>query len=301
MSENELILLADKIMQSVCANRDMYTIRVNHRQLINSIMSDYLKLDETQSYSLAKLIDRMHKMDYGDFAAGVDALFTPSQRETGASDKLLNLLKTDDINNLPEALKNLPASQQLIDLIGLLEDSHISNIAFDLSLMRGFDYYTGVVFEVFDNHPENNRSMFGGGRYDGLVGLFGVDPIPTAGFGMGDVTMLNFLQSHSILPKLEPPAAAYAILIGDVYTKAQEVLQALRDMGLKIILDSSSRKIDKQIKSATQKDIRYALFIGERELVENQIVIKDLHEGREEKHSPQRIVSLIKDHRGKNK
>ncbi|RZM31320.1 MAG: hypothetical protein EOP67_33620, partial [Sphingomonas sp.] len=53
------------------------------------------------------------------------------------------------------------------------------NAIFDITLMRGLDYYTGTVFEVFDTDPENNRSLFGGGRYDGLVGLFGAEPIAT--------------------------------------------------------------------------------------------------------------------------
>ena len=64
-----------------------------------------------------------------------------------------------------------------------------------------FDYYTGIVFEVFDKHPNNPRSVFGGGRYDNLLELFGVEPIPTVGFAMGDVTMRDVLQTYDLLPK----------------------------------------------------------------------------------------------------
>lgn len=300
-AEHELILVADSIMQSFGANREMYTIRVNHRKLIDFVLKDYLKLDETQSFSMSKLIDKMHKMDYGDFAAGVEALFTPNQRELGYSDKLLNLLKIDEINKLPEELFNSNSAKELTQLISLLEKSHVNNVSFDLSLMRGFDYYTGVVFELFDNHPENNRSMFGGGRYDGLVGLFGVDPVPTAGFGMGDVTMQIFLETHSLLPKIKPETDAHAILIGDVYDDAQQIIANLRQMGLKIVLDFTNRKIDKQIKSALQNGVRFVLFIGQREINENLLVLKDLQENKEDTHSPERIVSIIKDWRAKAK
>jgi histidyl-tRNA synthetase len=66
------------------------------------------------------------------------------------------------------------------------------------TLVRGFDYYTGMVFEVFDTNPENKRSLFGGGRYDNLLEMFGVEPVPTVGFGMGDVTIRDFLETHKL-------------------------------------------------------------------------------------------------------
>jgi len=163
--------------------------------------------------------------------------------------------------------------------------------------MRGFDYYTDIVFEVFDKHPENNRSMFGGGRYDGLVGLFGVDPVPTVGFGMGDVTLQNFLEGHDLLPKLRPEADVYVVLIGDVYEQAQKVIAELRDMGANVAVDYTDRKPDKQIKAAVKKGIHYAMFIGAKEIKDEQYEIRNLITGVEERHSTSRIVSIIKDYR----
>jgi histidyl-tRNA synthetase len=79
-----------------------------------------------------------------------------------------------------------------------LAQKGITNTEFDENIVRGFDYYTGMVFEVFDTHPENRRSLFGGGRYDNLLEIFGVEPIPTVGFGMGDVTIRDFLETHQL-------------------------------------------------------------------------------------------------------
>jgi len=79
----------------------------------------------------------------------------------------------------------------------------LPNAVFDPNIVRGFDYYTGLVFEVFDTHPDNRRSLFGGGRYDNLLEMFGVDPVPTVGFGMGDVTIRDFLETHQ-LPLTHP-------------------------------------------------------------------------------------------------
>lgn len=163
--------------------------------------------------------------------------------------------------------------------------------------MRGFDYYTDVVFEVFDRDPENNRAMFGGGRYDGMVAQFGVEAVPTVGFGMGDVTLQNFLESHKLLPQLHPETDAYVVLAGDVYEAALPVLNKLREMELKIAVDTSGRKPDKQIKTAVKKGIRYAIFIGEQELSQERFGIRDLVNGEAEAHSLERIASMIKDYR----
>jgi len=296
-AEHELIVLADTIMQTFGAKRDTYIIRLNSRKLIDAALHDYLKLEKVQAHSLVKLIDRMHKMEAAAFNAQLDATLSPSQREDGTEDKLRELLKVKDVAHLPGELQSHESVVQLTSLMKLLDDSLISNVTFDVSLMRGFDYYTDIVFEVFDTHPENNRSMFGGGRYDGLVGLFGVDPVPTVGFGMGDVTLQNFLETHALLPKLKPETELYVALLGDVYESAQRVIHDLREMGINVAVDASGRKPDKLIKNALKKNVRYMLFIGDKELQTEQFTLKDLQSNTEEAHSLQRIVSVIKDYR----
>lgn len=296
-AEHELILVADGIMQSFGAKRDMYSIKLNSRKLVNSFLYDVLGLDATQGYTLIKLIDRMHKIERAEFVGQADAIFTPSQREAGSSDKLFAFLDLQDIEELPKDIKLQAAASEIQSLSDLLRKSYVTNVRFDPTLMRGFDYYNDVVFEVFDNHPDNNRSMFGGGRYDGLVGLFGVEPVPTVGFGMGDVTLANFLEIHKLLPKIRPEVDLYVIPIGDVYEKAQGVLAEFREMGLNIAFDSTGRKPDKQIKTAVKKGLHYVLFIGEKELETEQYMLKNLETGKEERHGTQRIVSIVKDFR----
>lgn len=296
-AEAEVIQAADAILRAFGATHDMYSIKLNSRKLMDFVMHDYLNLNETQTHTIVKLIDRMHKMPAETFAAEVDAVFTPTQRDEGASNKLLGLLKIKQIAHLPEVIRKHQSITELKKLMEVLEDSRVTNAVFDITLMRGFDYYTDIVFEVFDKHPENNRSMFGGGRYDGLVGLFGVEPVPTVGFGMGDVTLQNFLEAHDLLPKLRPETDVYVVLIGDVYDKAQKVIAELRDMGANVAVDTTGRKPDKQIKTAVKKGIHYAMFIGEKEIKEEQYVVRNLMTSVEEKHGTSRIVSIVKDWR----
>ncbi len=299
-AELEIIQVADSILKNFGATHDMYEIKLNSRKLIDYIMGEYLGLNETQSHTLVKLIDRMHKMPKEAFEAEADSIFSPSQRDQGAHLKLKGLLKTKQLEHLPERLRDQQSARELHALMLQLADTGIGNAAFDISLMRGFDYYTDIVFEVFDKHPENNRSMFGGGRYDGLVGLFGVEPVPTVGFGMGDVTLQNFLEGHELMPTLYSDTDVYVICVGDIRQKAQRVIKELRGMGLNVAVDLGDRKMDKQIKTATKKRIPYALFVGQKELEEEQYTLKNLHTGVEEKHSASRIVSIVKDHRSRD-
>lgn len=293
----EMIQVSDAIMRAFGAKASMYTIKVNSRKLINSVLEDILQLDDVQAKSLIQLIDRMHKIEHSEFVAKLDALLAPGQREAGLADKITELVTVKGLDQLPEELRSHKSVAALQQLLSLCNENNITNVEFDLSLMRGFDYYTDIVFEVNDNHPDNNRSMFGGGRYDGLVGMFGVEPVPTVGFGMGDATLYNFLVLHELMPKLRTETDVYVVLIGDTYEKAQKQLSALREMGVRTAVDTSNRKLDKQLKTAVKKGIRYALFIGEQEITDNQFTLKDLNTGQEEKHSLERLVSIIKDYR----
>lgn len=298
-AEHEIVTIADGIMRAYGAKRSMYTIKLNSRKLMDAIFKEYLGLSDVQANTLARLIDRMHKMDHAAFVAEADALFAPSQREDGLSDKLLELLKVTSLDELPAEIANIEATRELKQLMSLLTTADISNAVYDITVMRGFDYYTDIVFEVFDTHPDNNRSMFGGGRYDGLVGLFGVEPVPTVGFGMGDVTMANFLETHNLLPKLAVETDLYLVLVGKVHHKAQKLIADLRQMGLNLAVDISGKKPGEQVKTAIKKRVNYVLFIGEQELQDEHYTLRNLQTKTEEKHSLQRIVSIVKDYRKK--
>jgi histidyl-tRNA synthetase len=296
-AELEIIQVADAIFQAFGAKRSMYGIKLNSRKFIDYILHQYLGFDKVQAYSVSKLIDRMHKMDHAEFLVQLDALCTPTQREQGSVEKLMGVLTAKRISDLPQPLQLNTGIVELQNLLEMLEDAGITNVDFDVTVMRGFDYYTDVVFEIFDKHPENNRSMLGGGRYDGLVGLFGVEPVPTIGFGFGDVTLQNFLELHKLLPTLHPETNLYVVLVGDVLKAAQPVIAELREAGLNVAVDSTGRKIGAQIQTAEKKGIHYVLFVGERELSEEQYMLRNLHTGTEEKHGITRIVTIVQDYR----
>lgn len=293
-ADHELIQVVDSILKAFGATSSMYQVKINNRELIDALIKDYLGLNETQAHALVKLIDRMRKLDQEVVNKTIADI---CEHDAAKIQRTTELLQVTSLDQLPAEYKDHPATVAIQELLDILNANHIDNAVFDISLMRGFDYYTGLVFEVFDTNPENNRSMFGGGRYDGLVGLFGVEPVPTAGFGMGDVTLANFLESHKLLPKLATETDVLLVLIGDVYSQAGKVVRELREEGLNVAVDASSRKLDKKLKAADKRGIRFVMFVGEDELAAEQYPLKDLVTGKEEKHGVPRIITTIQDYR----
>jgi histidyl-tRNA synthetase len=275
----EIIQVADSILKAFKAGPNMYRIKVNSRKAMHELL-------EAKGYKgdvvpkIIALFDRLGKPGYQKY---LDENFDVRDKEN------LNNL----INNVPGgAVLETRAGQKLSELIAILASIGITAEP-DVSLNRGFDYYDDIVFEVFDMDSENNRSMFGGGRYNGLVGLFGAENVPTAGFGMGDVTLKNFLESHGLLEPLQNETDAVAILIGNVYTQTQPFLRQLRKLGVNVAVDSTGRKLDAQLKSTVKSGVKYAIFMGEQEIADNRFKLRDLEKGEEKVLSLDEIAAQL--------
>ena len=293
-AELELILLVNDIFKDFGAKPAMYEIRLNHRGLIDYILADYLGLNADSQHAVGKLIDRINKMERPEFISKIDAAISDAARTDGVTEKLLAVLDAKTLADLPNALKSQPQYQEIESLLQQLSDAGVTNARFDATIMRGFDYYTGIIFEVADTDVENNRSMMGGGRYDGLVGLFGVDPVPTVGFGWGDVTLENFLRSHRLLPDLKPETQLYVALLGDTNGQFQPALAELRASGLNLAVDVSGRKLGDQFKMAEKKGIDLVLIVGEAELSSGQYKLKNLTNGDEQTVTLPEIIAHLK-------
>lgn len=296
LADAEVIGMADEIMKQFGATDQMYVIRINSRDLINHMMASYLQLDAVASQMMIKLFDRKDKMAVEDFVAQAADIFGQDAAQTGL-ERINKLVNAGTVDELPVELSQITAVTQLKDLFDHLQKSGVTNVRFDVTLMRGFDYYTGMVFEVFDLHPDNNRSMFGGGRYDGLVGLFGADPVPTVGFAPGLTPTELFLTTHGLLPDLQSTTEVGIVVVDDSIDGALSLAKQLREEGVNAEVDITGRKLDKQIKSVIKKGIPYMIFVGSDEIKNAIYTFKDVTTTEEEKMSLERIVSRVKDRR----
>lgn len=299
LADAEIITLGFEMMKAFGATTDMYEIKVNSRVVIDAMMRDFLGLDPIQAPLMVRLFDRKNKITNEAFRDQAIEIFGAEKARDGLS-KIAQLLVAKDIESLPKEIASNPAVAELRELFAELKERGVVNALFDITLMRGFDYYTGTVFEFFDKHPDNNRAMFGGGRYDGLVGLFGAEPVSAVGMAPGLSMTELFLESHGLLPKLASTTEVYVTVLGqDSLAGASRLANELRAEGVNVELDFTGRKLDRQIKTAVKKQIPYILFIGQNELEKERYNLKDTQTGDEESLSFERIVTRIKDKRHK--
>jgi histidyl-tRNA synthetase len=164
----------------------------------------------------------------------------------------------------------------------------------DPGVIRGMDYYTGLVFEGFDKSPENRRALFGGGRYDDLVGLFGKTKVPGVGFGLGDVTLFDFLTTHQLLPKFQSRNEFFVVCAAPgLVSVCLRLAQELRAAGLAVSSALQSEGIGSQLKVASKQKLKWALIVGEEEARDGFVTLKNLESGAQEKLQRSHLISSL--------
>jgi histidyl-tRNA synthetase len=246
----------------------MWRLRINDRVLLESMLLDLVGVAPAQVKPVSKLIDRWEKLPADARAA--DAA------ELGLSDgqyaELTALLAagTDLLDRLPVAAKErstlVPVLEQVPDLV-----------SYDPLIVRGLDYYTGTVFEIFDTDPANPRALFGGGRYADLAGLFTTQKIPGIGFACGDVTLPDFLATHGLLP--EPAAATDAAVLPlaeDLFPAARAVAAGVRAAGLRTTVSLEQRKLGKELTRVARTGALVAVLVGPEDWARGEVAVRDL-------------------------
>ncbi len=285
----EIISLAYSIMKGFKAKDEQFVIHLNSRKFLNYLLREYFRLSEEQALKTGKLLDRMAKMTPAAFEENGVEILGAAEFKT-----LQKIIGTNDLAELPEDLQKHDSVTQLKLVFEKLRGNGIENLVFDIGLVRGFDYYTGAVFEVFDTSPENARSLFGGGRYDDLVGIFDVEKVSGVGFGVGDVTIRDFLETHNLLPEYASPVKLYICHLEGYVEEANKLANYLREQGVNAAVDLSDRKVSQQVKTADKESIPYVLVVGEEEIKSGKFKLKNLKESREEELETKDIAAYLK-------
>ncbi len=288
----ECIESAINILRAYGADASMFTVHINNRRFFNDVVSTIAGTDAEGSKKVSKIIDRKGKIprdvyekELGELGldaekiARIDALYTMSVEEATA-------LCPDSVGSL-----------ELRCLFDMLKKTGLDRYCvFDFGIIRGLDYYTGTVFEVFDNAPENNRAMFGGGRYDNLVGLFVKNAkISGVGYGMGDVTLENFLTTHKLIPEnLGSTVKVLVTRFDDVPYETYVILaQQLRDAGIVASVYLGSKKFGKQIDYAVKEEYTHVITVGGDEAARGVVRLKDLSTREEQELSTEEAIAFL--------
>ena len=271
----EIIRVAIDMLLCFGADESMFVVRINNRRFFNDVVAKICDKEGEEARLVSKVIDRREKVTREAYEA--------SLRELGLSDEKIAKLDSLYTMTVDEATAICPESEGAKELSQLFADLRTLDLdkycIFDFGIIRGLDYYTGTVFEVFDKHPENTRAMFGGGRYDNLVGLFAKNAqLPGVGFGCGDVTLQNFLECHNLIP--EEYAKKTKVLItrfDDVpFAEYSRIANELRANGIICTTYIGTKKFGKQIDYASREKFSHVVIMGSSELENGEVKIKDL-------------------------
>ena len=289
----ECIASAINILKAYGADASMFTVHINNRRFFNDVIAAIAGTDAEGSRLVSKVIDRKNKIPRDAYEKELIGLGLDEEK-IAKIDALYTMSVTEATALCPDSV----GSNELRLLFDALEKTGLAPYCvFDFGIIRGLDYYTGTVFEVFDNAPENNRAMFGGGRYDNLVGLFVKNAkISGVGYGMGDVTLENFLFTHKLVP--ETFGSGVKVLVtrfDDVpYKKYIAICDALRAAGIVSSVYLGTKKFGKQIDFAVKDGYSHVVIMGGDEAARGVVRIKNLATREEQELSLTDAINLLK-------
>lgn len=294
----EIFGLIITLMKAFGADESMYEIRVSDRRLVSYLLEEKLKLDKELQVKVRRLMDKWMRMKKEDFEASLRDLSLESSQIQEIEFFMTSSWETLDIDKDNEGYKTLKR------LFKLLEQNNLMKyVRFEPAIIRGFDYSDGLVYEVFDKNPQNKRSIFGGERFDKLIEIFGEYKLPSTGFAMGDYTLLEFLKGWNLLPEFDTEIEYFITLwpsenpeIQDKYLQiGMEIANNLRDLSKNCFLwIIPNTKIDKQIKYANAKNAKYTLIIGEEELKNASVTVKNMETGSQKTDSLEKFITGLK-------
>ena len=271
----ECIISAINILRAYGADESMFTVHINNRRFFNDVISAIAGTDTEGSRKVSKVIDRKNKIPRNAYENELIELGL-SEEQIERIDSLYTMSVEEATDICPES----QGAQELRQLFEMLKKTGLDRYCtFDFGIIRGLDYYTGTVFEVFDNAPENNRAMFGGGRYDNLVGLFVKNAkVSGVGYGMGDVTLENFLFTHDLVPeKFGSGVKVLVTRFDDVpYENYIALVEKFRAAGITTSVYLGSKKFGKQIDFAVKEEYSHVITMGGDEFSKGVVRVKDL-------------------------
>lgn len=282
----EVMQLALDLMLEFDPPQNSFVLAINNRQLINAVLdlSGARKLEPENQLAVIRTLDKWDKLSETEIkkrlsAAGLNKPSILVLEKFMASRSLEEVALA-----LPELKNNAGFTETLTVMESLTAAGYGDWVEFQPTVIRGFDYYDGLVFEVFDKNPDNSRALFGGGRYNGLAEIFGEKNFPAVGFAPGDETTKLFLTSWKLLDKIaaRQPAKYYLPLLSEKLTiETAKLARELRGRGLNVLIGLEEQKIGKALEFANKKNMTGVIILGENEARRGVYKLKDLKSGEE--------------------
>ena len=280
LAEAEIIALISEILTALGVKK--FLIKINNRKILNGFLES---IDlEKKSALILRLIDKREKIGEKNMIQGLREL----DIELKKTKEINQFIKTpidnfDDLeklkNKYPQITTGANELKELMESVSILiSDKNICQI--DLSLARGFDYYTGPVFEVC--LADSIESIAGGGRFDQLISSFGAQNIPAVGIGFGLDRLFNALKGLRLVQEQKSTAKIMvAFLEKNLLNDYLKITREMRAQGLNTFFYFENIKLGKQLKFAADQGIKYVLIYGSREKEKDEIIIRNIFESKQ--------------------
>jgi len=294
-ADAELVALAIDVLCRLGLGSEDFVVRASDRRLL-ILMLEKIGVKEAQLPEVLSIVDKVTREPREVIAKKLEVALSSAK----AAAQITGLFDTGDLGAIAERFQgDEPISKRLLEIqsfFGTLEAMNLGAfVQFDLGIVRGLLYYTGIVYEAFDRKGEF-RAIFGGGRYDRLTETVGDLEMPAAGFGMGDVVLTELLRSRGKLPAAEAKIDVFVVSVDEkVRTRAALPLAAqLRRAGLSVEYSLASESVSKQFKQAAARGARFAVVIGPDEWQRQAVKVKNMQSGAETEVKADQLESYLK-------
>ena len=262
-ADAELLAVAANFLKLIGLKSDMVKIFVNDRRLMDRKLTEIGISSDTKP-ELLRMIDRIDKQPAEVWEKNVADLGLITEQIDAIKSLLAN-------KQLWKESQELSQIFEYVDALGIGE-----YICYEPKIIRGLDYYTGLVFEAHEVKGDF-RAILGGGHYANLVGDVGGQPLPGVGFAMGDVVIMLVLEAYGLLPAdLSYPSTVFVTVFNEeMLVESIKLTTELRENGFHVIL-AEPDKLAKQFKLADRLGVKFALVLGPDELANDTVVVKDL-------------------------
>ena len=292
LNEIELIQLCDDIFSEL--NVPNIKILINNRKIL-SAMIDLMSASEIFN-EFVIVLDKIDKI-------GVDNVKSELIK-IGVSDEKIGILDTflnsNNVNELSNILKDSSIGMEGVSEMNYIFDKieklnlKNSTLKFDVSLARGLNYYTGSIFEVKSNDVEIG-SIAGGGRYDDLTSIFGLDNVSGVGISFGIDRIFLVMDELNLFPEdIDISSRVLFVNFGEVESEfCLSLVKKLRDNNINSELYPSAEKIKKQMNYANNKGVQYVVMVGEDEMKSGKLSIKNMQTGDQEKMNISELIKIL--------
>ncbi len=260
LADLEIIQLAIEIMLGFNPPAGSFKVRLNSRKLVEQTLKE---IPKEQLKQVFRILDKLGKLPADELKNRLVTL--------GLTEKTV----IDLLDSLSQKSTSDPEIKLLLDSLSDL--GYSDWVEFNPQVMRGFDYYDGMVFEVFDTQAQNTRALFGGGRYNGLGALFGGESFPGVGCAPGDETTKLFLESWNLLP--DKSQEKYYLPLLDESLKNQSLMLAtkLRSANKVVEFGLEIQTLSKALEYANKRNFANIVIFGTQESDKNEFLIKNLN------------------------